>query len=222
MSAQGADTPNDLDLMNQATRNQLARVRTVLPARVLSYDRATQTVSAQVLIRSAFVDPETRLLDTYLPKPIPKVPVLWMGGANGSITFELAAGDQGLLMCAERSIDEWKQTGDVDNTARDIRRFDLSDALFLPAGKALPDALPATAVDATALVIAAALLKLGDNTAVDFVALSSLVDAELAKIKLAYDVHVHGGVTVGLGITAIPTPTIPALAPTAATKVKAK
>lgn len=216
-----ADSPNDLDLMQLAIRNQLALVHTALPAEVLKYDDTTQLADVQVLVRSSFINAETNELETYLPAPIPKVPVGWLSAGGSSITFPLSAGDQGFVLFAERSIDEWKQTGGKDITPRDRRRHNLSDAFFLPMTRAIPKALPSSAVDPTALVIAAALLKLGDSGAVDFVALAAKVDAELAKIKAAYDAHTHAGVTTGVGVTAVPIPLIPALSPTAATKVQA-
>lgn len=217
-----ADTPSDLDLLNAAIRGRLAAVRTALPAQVIAYDAATQLVQVQPLIRAAYLDADTNELRTQLPPAIPSVPVLWPSAAAGSITFPLAAGDQGFILCAERSIDEWKATGDDDNTPRDLRRFDLSDAVFLPGGRAIPNALDSSAVDATALVIAAAILKLGDSSASDFVALQTLVEGELSKIKTAYDAHTHGGVTTGPGVTGPPVPLIPSLGSVGATKVKAK
>lgn len=221
--AEPADNPSDLDLIKLAIRNRVGLMRTALPARVLSYDAATQLADVQVLVRSSFVNADTQILETYLPEPIPSVPVLWPSGSGGSITFPLSANDQGFILCAERSIDEWKQTGNIDNTARDLRRFDLADAVFLPGGRAIPNALPSSAFDPAALVIAAALLKLGDSSAVDFVALQTLVEGELSALKTAFDAHVHTYIPGTLTPTITgPGPTAPAVGSVGATKVKAK
>ncbi len=71
-------------------------------------------------------------------------------------------------------------------------------------------------------------LRLGSDTATDFVALASLVLTELNKISSGFNGHVHPGVAAGAGVTGPPgpaptgtPPTVVTPAPVAGTKVKA-
>jgi len=73
--------------------------------------------------------------------------------------------------------------------------------------------------DGTAIV-EATMVKLGGAAAADFAALASVVDSDLAAIRTAYNLHTHGGVTVGAGVTAVPLVPLAAASPTACSKVK--
>jgi phage baseplate assembly protein V len=66
----------------------------------------------------------------------------------------------------------------------------------------------------------AGLVHLGADAAAQFVALAADVKARLDKIQADYDVHTHSH-GAGPGTTGVPVPLIGALAPVAATKVKA-
>lgn len=72
---------------------------------------------------------------------------------------------------------------------------------------------------------AAGILHLGAPTGADFVALATLVFAELAKIQAAFDGHTHvttATVSTGApGVIAVPTPLIGTVGPVAATKTRA-
>jgi hypothetical protein len=206
-----SDTPSDADLLRAAIAAALGPVRTAIPAEVVAYDRTKQTITAQIVIRSRYVDPSTGEAITYRPKPIPNVPVAFPSGGGGSITWPLAAGDPVLLVFADRSTDEWKATAQDDNTPRDPRRFDLSDAVALPGHRAPADPLDATAIDETALVIAADEIKLGASTATQYAARADRVAARLAALEAAHNAHVH--LYTLPAIPAAPGPTAPTTAP---------
>ncbi len=207
------------DVLRAAIAQALATVHVSLPAIVQSYDRTTQKVTVQVPIRSRYIDDDGALQSEIVPA-IPNVPVGFPSGTTWSFTGELVPGDVGRLLFAERSTDEWRAVGNADITAQDMRRFDLSDAVFLPGAPPFSSPLPSAAVSATGAVVRGPLVYLGDSTAVDFVALAGLVLAQLQAVKIAFDAHIHSGGTIG-GFTGIPSALMPAPSSPAATKVKA-
>jgi len=214
------DSPDLVEVIRLAVQNRLALVHTSIPARVLEYDRDTQLADVQVLIRFRQRHPTTGELSAYMPEPIPNVPVVWPAGAGGSLTFDLAKGDRGWLLVSERSLDEWKETGQVDSTPADVRRFDLTDASFIPGGQAKPQALPGTAHAAAAAVLRGDDVRLGSSNASDPVALSPAVQTELNKLLNLLQnwtvVPNDGGLALQTAALLL------SIGPTAASKVKAE
>jgi hypothetical protein len=70
-------------------------------------------------------------------KPIPRVPVWYLGPSKGWIHFALAAGDPVLLVFNERNIDTWWTTGS-QAVPPDQRMLGLSDAICLPGWRPNP------------------------------------------------------------------------------------
>lgn len=122
--------PSLSELLRSRVNGALEEVHTALPVRVESYDASTQKVSVQPVIKKAFVDEEGERQVERLPV-ITGVPVQFPSGGGYRITFPITAGDTGLLVFSEASLDVWlSEGGEVDPL--DDRRFDLSDGVFLP------------------------------------------------------------------------------------------
>ena len=214
----GTSKPTQTDLLRAATASATAKMRTAEPGVVVSYDAATQRATVQLGMAVRVRSPDgTEAHEA--PLTVSNVPVAWPRAGGFSLTFPLAAGDEVLLIFSSRSLDEWKggpaRTG-VE--ASDPRRFAVQDAYAIPTVAAAAP-LPSTALDASALVLAGTLVKLGDSTASDFVALASLVLAELNALRAEIILHTHAtgvgptGAAIGVGATS---------GPVAATLVKAK
>ena len=176
-------------LLEAPVAKRLGEMRTCLPGIVVSYDHATQRATVLVTIDSKkVVDGE---LISYQPPPIPNVPVHFPSGTNYAITWPLSAGDPVTLVFEDRSTTEWRASGASRTTPRDPRRWDWSDAVALPGGRtqaAGPTGpIGAAGRDAAAMVLQAPLIKLGDSTATDFVALASLVVAQLNALWTAHN-----------------------------------
>jgi hypothetical protein len=150
---------------------------------------------------------------------VTSIPVMWPRGDAGSITIDLAAGDIVYLVPAEGDISRWWARG-LDGEAATSRRFDLNDSVAIPGIAPNNAPLAASAYAAGAVVVQGASILLGSSAASDFVALASLVLAELDVIKDAYDLHVHPDPLAGL--TGVPTVPMTAPSSVAATKVKAE
>ncbi len=67
----------------------------------------------------------------------------------------------------------------------------------------------------------AGLVHLGADAAAEFVGQATKILTELNDIRTRFDTHVHGGVTVGIGSTAVPAAPMGPASSVAATKVKA-
>ena len=207
-----------LQLAGQAFGHQLGD----LPAKVVSYDAATQTVDAQPLVLLSTVQ-------GLRPASIARqVQVRWPAGSTWSVVGDLVSGDYGWLRPAGADISAWKMQGAEGDPTAIPRSNSLSDVVFEPGSQPVSTPLPSDAYAAGSLVIKAASLLLGDATATAFVALADLVDTHLSNIQNHYDKHVHAA-PAGGGLTATPVSAplglpyiIGALASVAATKVKAK
>lgn len=114
------------EVIKTAIAAALKDTHTALPAQIVSFDPATQTASVQPAIKRVFTDGDT------LPLPvIDGVRVGFQRVGSFAVTFPLSKGNEGLLIFAERSIDNWRKTGNVSEP-NDARMHDLSDAIFLP------------------------------------------------------------------------------------------
>lgn len=195
--------PSSTGNLSEAARSAVAGVNVALPATVVSYDATTQTVSLQVV--PCFRRKVGGQVSCYQPPQIHAVPVLFPGAGDYSDTWPLAAGDTGIALFCDRSLDEWKATGAASTEPQDQRRHSVTDAVFLPAGRSIADPVPAEGVDATARVIRAPMLKLGSADASAFVALADLVDARFAELRAELLLHTHptgvgpSGPPIGIG-----------------------
>lgn len=158
-----------------------SRVHVSLPARVVTYYQATQTADVQPVVRARYRS-EDDTVEHYKLPVIPGVPVVFPQGGGCSITWPLAAGNSVLLVVAERSLDEWKATGDGDVSARSARRFDLTDAVAL-AGLSSPST-PLAQVLAGTLVVGAPAIALGSAGALQPFVFGTAMTA-------LFNAHVH-------------------------------
>lgn len=212
MTTHQSDTPELAAIMRAAVGEAIAKIHTSMPAKIVSYDRATQRAVVQPAIQGKYRDPVTEeVVNVELPQ-IARVPVAFPSAAGFSITWDLSAGDPVTLIFAERSLDEWLTTGNGSNEAADPRRFDLSDAIAIPGGRSFADAIPPAGVESGTMVIRAPLIKLGSASASKWIALADDVKTRLNAIESAFNTHTHTipiltvtGVTVGAG-AAVTTP----------------
>lgn len=193
--------PREIDGILSLIRNEIARVRTACPGVVLSYDRTRQTAVVQMVVRERWRDPDTDAIVTEALPPLPDVPVLYPGGGGASIVWDLVPGDAVWVVVADRSIAEWKATGRDDVEPQSPRRWDLSDAVAIPAGR--PPAAPLAggalpAVPGT-VVVRGTIVQLGSSAATSPVALAPVVDANLAALEVALDGAIAAGIAASGG-----------------------
>ena len=111
------------------------KIHTSLPARIVSFDSATQTATIELLITQ--MDYDDGMLD--LP-PLVDVPVQMFSYGEFFIAAEPQVGDEGMAYFSERCIDGWWESGEK-SIPMDVRFHDLSDAHFVGGTKSKPNAL---------------------------------------------------------------------------------
>lgn len=123
------DPANDASLLGMARQvldKFLQSVDDMLPARVVSYDRATNRVT---------VIPMVKLLTTDGRQvgraQIASVPVVRMGGGGAALSFNLQAGDLGWIKANDRDISLIMQAY-KDNAPNTLRKHSFQDAVFIP------------------------------------------------------------------------------------------
>jgi len=165
-----------------AVRDGTARIHTSCPAIVTAYDPDRQTVSARIVIRGRYKDGEGEVKSEQ-GATLVNVPVMFPHSGSGfGMTFPLSPGDWVILHVAERSIVEWKSTGNDDIEAGDLRRFSYSDCYAYPGTQPPVDPIDSTGVDPSAMVIEGQEIKLGSSFASDPVAMSGPTDSNFNAI----------------------------------------
>ena len=229
-------TPVLAEVLREALENRLSDVHTSMPGVVTKYNPKTQEASVRPLLQRAYVNEDgTEGLDE-LPI-VQGVQVLFPRAGKYFFTFPLEVGDPVLLVFSERSLDVWAESsGSVAVDPLDLRMHDLSDAVAIPGcypdTKPLPDDVSKGAALGKEKGVH---IRITDNDTVEittkgattavggFVALATLVLAELNKIKTAYDSHTHlytPGVLAAIA-TAVPIPIIPVMTEPSSTNLKA-
>jgi hypothetical protein len=139
------NTPTLASTIRGAIDARLVDVHTAMPARVETYDAATQKVSVQPLIRRGYVDERGDRATERLPV-ITEVPVVFPGAGGFRVTFPVQPGDTVLLVFSEASLDRWLvRGGEVDPD--DDRRHALTDAIAIPGLRAFGQALASAPAD---------------------------------------------------------------------------
>lgn len=174
------DDSTDADLLLAAIQSEVAKIRTALPGRVVSYDHATQRATIGLAVRSKVRDPLTGAITNADTPLIPNVPILFPGGTGYAVTFPLTAGDPVLVLVCERSLDEWKATGNASNDAQDVRRFNLSDAVAIPGSISPAQPIGTAGRDAAAIVVQGVAVKLGSSLATEGVLKGTTFEAHLS------------------------------------------
>jgi hypothetical protein len=185
-------------------------IHTAMPAKVEAYNASKQTVDVQPMLDRALPDGQ----DNYSTEPLPKlssVPVCFPRGGGFMVTLPISAGDYVLLVFSERSIGNWRSTGNRGDPG-DLGMHTLDGAVAIPgvfpSNDSLSNASDTNMVigkdgtSASQVVLDGSKVLLGGGA--QFVALANKVLDALGDIKSAYDLHKHTGVTTGGGSTGTP------------------
>ncbi|NHB94369.1 phage baseplate assembly protein V [Photorhabdus cinerea] len=120
------DLSETLKAINHALSSQL---RVAMPGIIQSFNAEAATCVVQPAIKSGIADPEGKATSVSLPLLV-DVPVIFPRGGGVTLTFPVKAGDECLVIFADRCIDFWWQSGGVQEPA-DQRQHDLSDAFAI-------------------------------------------------------------------------------------------
>ena len=123
------DPANDdsmLGMANEILKKFLQKVDDMLPARVVSYDRATNRAQVIPLVR--VITTANQLVER---PQVASIPVLQYGGGGFLLSFPLKPGNLGWIKANDRDISLVLQSY-ADNAPNTRRMHSFSDALFIP------------------------------------------------------------------------------------------
>lgn len=106
--------------MDQFWNNILSSIWKCMPAKVLSVNNDNQTVSLKIMIRGEIRDKDNNTTNVEYPN-LNDVPFFILKGGDYLIEVCPAINDEGIVLFADKSPDQWLYTGDVsipfDNNA---------------------------------------------------------------------------------------------------------
>jgi hypothetical protein len=187
-----------LDLLFDQER---ARTWHSMPARVESYDKVRQKISAQPLIKREYSDD---LGDHAERLPIvPDVPVVFFGSGGYSDTVPVTRGDTVLLVFASQSLDRWLVRGGVVEPGI---RGGLADAVAFIGLRDFAHPIPADGIAENARVMRVPTghqLRLGSATATQSMLLGEAFLTALGVLldAIAAGVGGGGGAAIAAAIT---------------------
>ncbi|HBT1581827.1 translation initiation factor IF-2 [Klebsiella pneumoniae] len=107
----------------------MSAMRVAMPGIIQSFDPDAVTAVVQPAIKGAEQDESGAEVSVNLPLLV-DVPVLFPRGGGCTLTFPVKAGDECLVIFADRCIDFWWQSGGIQEPV-DERMHDLSDAFCI-------------------------------------------------------------------------------------------
>lgn len=214
-------TPRSAEIINYALDLFRAGLYVGRPVRVEKVDTSKCTVDVIPMLADNYTDDSDEIVNYSLPI-IPAIPILFPEGGDFVDTWPIKKGDQGWILFADRSIDQWQQLGNKGepvNPKTEFRHSLPAKGLFLPGGRSVKEAFPQWdadrrvigAKDGPRIAFTASLIHLGvdhGQAASDAVALASKVKSELDKLKTkhntlasAFDQHFHQLTSAGCPVS---------------------
>lgn len=134
------------EVIRRAIEARLSRVWTAIPGIVQSFNRAKLTIEVQPTINGRLKSTAGVWSSFPLPKLV-DVPVVFPSGGGVSLVFDLAAGDEVLVIFSSRCIDDWWAQGGVGDPT-EFRMHNISDGMAIPGLHSVPRAFPSHPIDA--------------------------------------------------------------------------
>lgn len=201
---------NPENAVDSQVTNNIKNIHTSIPAKVVSFNSANQTVTLQAQIKQLMKDGKT----VDIP-PLLDVPVSFPRGGGYAVTYPLTAGDEGIALFSERCIDGWHSSGS-STEPMDYRYHDLSDAMFIPGICSVPNSIKGFFTGGLSMqtldggtyiritngsIIIRGNIQLSGNIA-QTGGITSSSDIVASDISLVS--HTHGGVSIGSSDTGVP------------------
>ena len=124
-------TPTITETIRVNIEQELNRINTCLPAKVVKYNVEEQKADVKIQLLKAYDTEEGLVTAEYAV--IPDVPVVHPRAGDAFIHLPIEEGDHVMLVFAQRSLDNWK-SGDAISDPADRRKFNLTDAYAIPGG----------------------------------------------------------------------------------------
>ena len=130
-----------------------SNIWTAIPGAVVEWFPSTQTATIQPMVQLIRFIPDTA--NVYTDKVVNEtiavlydVLVQYPSSGNCSMTYPLAKGDEGLIICCCKNIDAWWAQGSLANGELNpspqafMNMHDINDATFIPGIKSVPSVIP--------------------------------------------------------------------------------
>lgn len=118
------------DVLAEVRDSWLAAVHTSLPGKIVKYDSAKQIADVQPQVKDVALS--ERGANVFKSYPLlTSVPVVFYRAGGAFQGSPIAAGDTGLLVFLQLSIDRWRANGQ-ESVPGDVRRHHITSAVFLP------------------------------------------------------------------------------------------
>lgn len=124
------DKANDGDfagVMNDVLQNFLRGVDDMIPAKVVSYDDATNRATIKPLVMLGTTDGQK-----ISRAQLSNIPVFRFGGGGFFIRFPVKPGDFGWLKATDRDMSLIMQRGGLEDWPNTLRQHSFSDGMFFP------------------------------------------------------------------------------------------
>lgn len=190
----------------------MSAMRVSIPGIIQSFDPDAVTAVVQPAIKGAEKDESGAEVSVNLPLLV-DVPVVFPRGGGCTLTFPVKAGDECLVIFADRCIDFWWQSGGIQEPV-DERMHDLSDAFCIVGPQSQAKKIGGISTSAVELRSDDGETKLSLNSASGAIngtapggfnlnGLKILSDGRLQLVDGSIvDKHTHGGVESGGSSTA--------------------
>jgi hypothetical protein len=199
----------------------MGRINTALPARVESYDSATQMAVVTPMLNRPV--PSSEGDSAYQFETLPQirdVRVIHPGGQDWALHIPLKAGDSVLLIVSQWDPSLWQESGEVSAPA-DIRPHSLAHAIALPGYRPNPQRLAGVSADhptfrhkdGFTVTLKSDSIEVGGAS--ERAALESKIHSELDLIQNAFSTFVPGS-----GGASFPNPYLRAGRTVGSTKLK--
>lgn len=125
-----------------------SRIWTSMPGVLQSFNAALCTCTVQPAINGVVTNTDGTTSALQMPVLL-DCPVQFPGGGGATLTFPLAAGNEGMILFSARCIDAWWSQGfqagstaeaNPANNPPELRMHNLSDGFFIPGLKSVPQA----------------------------------------------------------------------------------
>lgn len=113
------------DAITNAIQYSLNGIHTAFPGKIISYDPVKRSASIQPQVDKKYTNGVTQALPI-----LNNVPVMLPGNSSFTFSFPISPGDFCLVVCCERSIDNWLESGN-QGPPSDPRKLDLSDGVAI-------------------------------------------------------------------------------------------
>ncbi|MDR2093034.1 MAG: hypothetical protein LBP58_06945 [Azoarcus sp.] len=122
-----ADDGSLAGVLRATFKKMMQTVDGMLPARVIAYDRASNTATVQPMIQIVSTSGER-----VSRAPLASVPVLALGGGGFALNFPLKPGNMGWIEASDRDISLYMQGAQAESAPNTQRMHTFSDGRFIP------------------------------------------------------------------------------------------